>query len=214
MSSIALTGSLRLAYTYGRADIKVLSSGLILALSGHQGLSYVYGRASVIELSSDPGPAEAQAQVSARSLHGRAEVYALEISHSSLPTPVRVVNDNSDHLAEGNLFIACAFSATLPQEVDGEVRRASIRLDNVGKPLMKWVTASRGGEGAQMRILTLIPSVVAGERTSFVVFDVSMSVAVAEITNEYVSIELTDDSMIHTPGILLRHDPGISPGLF
>ena len=49
---------------------------------------------------------------------------------------------------------------------------------------------------------------------SEVVWEVTMSVGVAELTNEVVSVTLTDEPIYDQPSVLLRHDPQTSPGLF
>ena len=154
-----------------------------------------------------------RARIAARALEGADEIHALEITHPGLTAPVRIVNDTADHTVEGNTFLACSFEPQLPQEVDGQVRRASIRVDNIGRKLMEWIELSEGGKGAYMRILALIPP-GQGEVTSEISYDVTMGVVISDITHQSVTVEVAEDSLVGRPGILLRHDPGLSPGLF
>ena len=154
-----------------------------------------------------------RARIAARALEGADEIHALEITHPGLTAPVRIVNDTADHTVEGHTFLACSFEPQLPQEVDGQVRRASIRVDNIGRKLMEWIELSEGGKGAYMRILALIPPGL-GEVTSEISYDVTMGVVISDITHQSVTVEVAEDSLVGRPGILLRHDPGLSPGLF
>ena len=41
-----------------------------------------------------------------------------------------------------------------------------------------------------------------------------MTVGVAEVTNEYVTVSLTDEPVFGRPAVIMRHDPATSPGLF
>ena len=158
----------------------------------------------------DPGYRAAR---DARSLSGRAQVFAIEAHHSGLAAPIRIVADNKEHTVAGETYIPCAFSAVPPQSVDGEVRQAHLRIDNVGEKMMTWVNVSRGGRGASVRVMSLIAA-VPGETESTIDYEFEMDVGVAEVTNEQISITLTDEPTVGRPAITLRHDPLASPGLF
>ena len=158
----------------------------------------------------DPGYRAAR---DARSLSGRAQVFAIEAHHSGLAAPIRIVADNREHIVAGETYIPCAFSAVPPQSVDGEVRQAHLRIDNVGEKMMTWVNVSRGGRGASVRVMSLIAA-VPGESESTIDYEFEMDVGVAEVTNEQISITLTDEPTVGRPAITLRHDPLVSPGLF
>ena len=158
----------------------------------------------------DPGYRAAR---DARSLSGRAQVFAIEAHHSGLAAPIRIVADNKGHTVAGETYIPCAFSAVPPQSVDGEVRQAHLRIDNVGEKMMTWVNVSLGGRGASVRVMSLIAA-VPGESESTIDYEFEMDVGVAEVTNEQISITLTDEPTVGRPAITLRHDPLASPGLF
>ncbi len=160
----------------------------------------------------DPAAA-GTARETARSLAGRDQVFALEIEHPDITEPARIVADTAEHTVEGNRYIPLAFHARVPQSREGEVRNAVLRIDNVGEELMEWVDASDGGRGASMRVLRLIPPVADGDE-SVVAWEVEMSVGVAEVTNEYVTVSLTDEPIFGRPAVIMRHDPATSPGLF
>lgn len=149
----------------------------------------------------------------ARALVGRNQLFALEIEHPAIAEPVRVVADTVEHAVEGNRYVPLAFHARVPQAKEGEIRTAVLRIDNVGRELMQWVEASQGGRDASMRVLRLIPP-AEGETGSAVAWEVEMSVGVAEVTNEYVTVSLTDEPVFGRPAVILRHDPATSPGLF
>lgn len=88
-------------------------------------------------------------------------VIALEITHEDLEVPVRVVNDTQDLVItvagdpypEAITFVACPFDITLPDDVDQQIPRARLSVDNIGRELTQWLEYSRGGKGAKVRIL-------------------------------------------------------------
>ena len=157
--------------------------------------------------------AAARARVDARALSGRRQIYALEVTHAGLTEPVRVVADTVEHTVEGNVHIPLPFHAAMPQDKEGEIRTAVLRIDNVGEELMAWVEASEGGRDATMRAMRLIPP-GDGETESTVAWEVTMSVGVTEVTNEFVTVSLTDEPVFGRPAVTVRHDPATSPGIF
>jgi len=149
----------------------------------------------------------------AKSLSGRDQVYALIIGHPSLEDPIRVVGDTVKHTVDGNEYIPLAFRAELPQEREGQIRQARLRIDNVGQELMKWVHLSDGGRGAVMTVYRLIPP-ASGETESSIDWEVTMNVGIAEVTNLEVVVTLTEEPTFDRRCVLLRHSSVLSPGLF
>ena len=133
--------------------------------------------------------------------------------HDDLTTPVRIVADNAEHVVDGETYIPCAFRAEPPQSREGEVRQAELQIDNVGEKMMKWVRASRGGRGAVIRVMSLLPA-EEGDTESVIDYEFTMDVGVARVTNDTISVTLTDEPVIGRPSVTIRHDPQTSPGLF
>lgn len=72
---------------------------------------------------------------------GEVWLVLLTISHSSLPAPIRVVNNNEDITSRGNLYQAFPFEIILPGEDPDGVTKALLRFDNVERTA---ITAIRG----------------------------------------------------------------------
>lgn len=159
-----------------------------------------------------PTPQQRKA-VEPRSLSGADQVYALEISHRALTTPIRIVADTQEHTVGSDTYIPLAFRVELPQDKQGEIREARLQVDNVGRELMKWVELSDGGRGAVMRVMRLIQP-EGTESVSVIDYQVVMDCGVAEVTNEYVNITLTTEPVFNRPSVLIKHDSARSPGLF
>ena len=154
-----------------------------------------------------------RAILDARALTGVDQIYALEISHSALSQSIKIVGDIIEHEIESNTYLPLMFQAEIPQSKEGEIRQATIRIDNIGYELMQWVNDTQGGRDAVIRAMMVVPP-EGTETQSAIIWEVTMNCGVTEITNEYVIVTLTDEPVFDRPSVLLRHDPSISPGLF
>lgn len=151
----------------------------------------------------------AGARRSMNATSGEAPLGLLEIDHPDLAAPVRVVNDNQNLTHQGNLFVAIDFAVSLPNDMEKQVPRAEIGMDNVGRELTQWLEASGGGEGAQVRIIQVMrddPDVVEWETTT----DLSN----VEMDWARINGVLGYEDLLNRPGVLLRYDPQTAPGIF
>ena len=155
---------------------------------------------------------EVVATAGLRSLHGDAPVFAMEIQHSSLTSPVRIVADNRQHRIGGDIYLPLAFRAQPPSFVEGEIPRATIEVDNVGRELMQWIEASNGGRGATMRIMMVQSEI--GENSNIIWELPALAIGVTDITPEKVTINLVYRSGRRRPGIKWAFNRETAPGLF
>jgi len=133
----------------------------------------------------------------------------LEINHSSLPQPIRVVNDNQDVTHLANVYTALAFSVTLPDEQETGLPRAQISIDNIGRELTQWLDISGGGQGATarfMHVLRSAPDIVEWEST-LELFNVVQAATVITGTLGYLDV-------LNLPAVALTYTPQRFPGLF
>lgn len=77
---------------------------------------------------------------------------ALEISHPDLEEPLRIINDNCDLIIGGETFIAFAFELNFFDDVENELTKGSIKVQNIGRELVKWVEKSLGAKDAIVKI--------------------------------------------------------------
>lgn len=63
----------------------------------------------------------------------------LDINHSSLANPIRVVNNNQNIVYNGNTYLASSFRFTPPAQEEGELRRATLSISNVDRSLITLV---------------------------------------------------------------------------
>lgn len=84
-----------------------------------------------------------------------AEVFLLlvTITHATLPTPIRVVNDMQDCVSRGNTFTALPFGFVLPGEREDQIPASRLWVDNVDREI---VQAVRNATGAAPQVLAEI----------------------------------------------------------
>ena len=152
-------------------------------------------------------------RINAFGLHGHTPLTCIEIYHPDIPENIRVVNDSDDLYIGVDRYLRAAFSATIPQDKEGELPRGELHIDNVGRAMVEWIELSQGGRGAKISIREVfIP--VATNRIAEVSWEITgLDVGRIRMTNERVTVELTDNRSAKAPAVKLRHDVIESPGL-
>ena len=210
---IILAGSADLGNPTASAELTVENVQRII-LAGSADLGNPTASAELtVENFIPPATPSQRALLDARALTGVDQIYALEISHSALTESIKIVADVIEHVIESNTYLPLMFKAEIPQSKEGEIRQATIRIDNIGYELMQWVNLTQGGRDAVIRAMMIV-SPEGTETNSAVVWEVTMNCGITEITNEYVIVTLTDEPVFDRPSVLLRHDSSVSPGLF
>lgn len=133
----------------------------------------------------------------------------VEISHPVLSTPVRVINDTQDLTSNGNLFIACPFRFSMPDDFEGQIPKARIAVDNIGRDLMYWIETSGGGDGSTIRIMQIMRS-----RPDLIEWDQTFSMFNVVANMQEISAELGFENLFSTPAIKCQYRPDNSPGIF
>jgi hypothetical protein len=133
----------------------------------------------------------------------------LEITHPSLVSPIRVVNDTESIVSNGNTYIALAFQVTLPDEHEGQLPEASISIDNIGREMMQWLDTSNGGRGAMVRFIQVRRSA-----PNAIEYEISIGLRAIRATTSVVSGVLSFKDFFDKPAVYTRYDPQTAPGLF
>jgi hypothetical protein len=140
---------------------------------------------------------------------GDAPSYLLTITHPSLGAPVRLCNDTQDIVSNGNTFLSCAFRISLPDDTEGQLPRATIAIDNVGRELTQWLDASNGGRGAQIQIQQVMR-----DTPNVIEFDITCDLLNTRQTALEISGELGFQNTLALAGLPIMYRPDNTPGLF
>lgn len=142
-------------------------------------------------------------------LDGELPLVLIEITHSGLPEPVRVVGDTADITSNGHLYIAAPFRIVMPDDQEGQVPKARLAIDNVGSAIMDWVETSSGASGAQVRMMQVMRGT-----PDEIEFEITMDLTNIEATPLEVSGQLGFDDVLNTPAVQVKYRPDNTPGLF
>lgn len=140
---------------------------------------------------------------------GDAPLYLLEIEHAQLATPIRIVNDTQDIVSNGDTYTAFAFRVSLPDDIDKQLPRARLSVDNVGRELVQWLDASAGGKGATVRVMQVMR-----DAPDLIEFEITLDLLNVSQTAAEVSAELGFDDTLNLAGLPISYRPDIAPGLF
>lgn len=133
----------------------------------------------------------------------------LEINHAALPQPVRVIQDNLDLISNGVNYIACQFRCELPDDFEGQMPRAQLSIDNIGRDLMYWIETSGGGSGSTVTFRQVMRS-----RPDLVEWMITMNLYNVVATFKEVSGDLGFDNLFGRPAIACTYRPDTAPGVF
>lgn len=136
-------------------------------------------------------------------------VVLMEITHPDMPSPARVVRDTQDLVSGGNLFVATAFDFTFPEDRGGQAPRAEVVIDNVGRELMSWIEASKGGRGAEVRLMVVLRAT-----PDVIELDYQLGLVSLKVDQAKVVGELGYGNLLDLPAVAVRYDPGTAPGIF
>jgi hypothetical protein len=138
-----------------------------------------------------------------------APLILLEIAHPTLATPIRVVNDTQDLVSNGNLYVGVAFAIWLPDDIEGQMPRARLAIDNVGRELVEPIENSGGAQGATVRVMQVLRS-----QPDVIEWEATLDMRNVEMTQAQITGELGYEDILNRPAIAMRYDPASSPGLF
>ena len=91
--------------------------------------------------------------------HETGEVWLLlvEIDHPALSQPVRIVNNPTNIVSQGNTFIALPFSIHLPSD-DDHVPEIMMKIDNVDRSISTTVQSIPAGTPPTCKVLVVLAS--------------------------------------------------------
>lgn len=133
----------------------------------------------------------------------------LTITGDGLGDTIRLVSDTRDCTSRGQVYLGLPFKWKLPDEAAGEVGRAELQIDNVGRELT--AELERMPPGAEW--LGTIESVC---RATPDVVDMSFTAPMSGVQATPLSITATvgEGDLMRLPAVDVRFDPFTAPGLF
>lgn len=139
---------------------------------------------------------------------GEAWLLLLTLSHPSLPTPIRVVNNHENIESDGETFVAFTFEITLASEHEDRPPTAALRIDNVDRSIVQAVRQLQGEP-----VTATISVVMASTPGTIEVGPMSFKLRSATYDALVVQGELLLEDVLNDPSPSDRFTPGNFPGL-
>lgn len=140
---------------------------------------------------------------------GEHPLVLIEITHDSLPFPIRLVNDKCDLVSQGERYIACSFDLQLPDETDSNLPRAVLSITNIGRKLSYWVERTIGAMAAQIRIILVLRSSPDDQEWDICTDLINLSMNISTI-----DIQLGFDDLLNRVAVPVVYNTEKAPGLF
>ena len=138
-----------------------------------------------------------------------APLLLLEIDHSALASPVRVVNDTQDITSNGDIYVGLPFRCELPDDFEAQLPRARLAIDNIGRELMVWIETSQGGAGSTCRFMQVMRS-----RPDTIEWEITMALSNVKCTVMEVSADLGFENLFSRMACQFTYRPDTAPGIF
>lgn len=133
----------------------------------------------------------------------------LEITHSFLDNPLRLVNDINPIISNGNEFIPMPFEVQRQSDIQGELPQVVLRVANVGREMVRWVDSSGGGKDAEIKVMLLRRSTPNTVEESLV-----LGINSVKITTEMVEFNLIVQNNLAKRAMRYTYNKKLAPSLF
>ena len=138
---------------------------------------------------------------------GEVWLVLLTISHSTLATPIRVVNNNEDITSRGNIYQAFPFEIVLPGQDPDSIPKATLRFDNVDR------TAIATIRGVEAPPSVTIEVILASQPDTVEISFPNLALRNVKYDASVIEGELLFENLFSEP-ITLTMTPSRFPGLF
>ncbi len=136
-------------------------------------------------------------------------IVLLEIDHPLISDTIRLVRDNKSVVSNGETYNAMAFDFKRQSDVQGEVPKVTLQIQNVGRSLVKWIDQSGGGKDAEITALLIRRS-----SPDLVEERIKLQVERITINSTLVVLNLVVQNNLIRRGIKYIYNIQRAPGLF
>lgn len=138
----------------------------------------------------------------------------LKIEHA-LAEPLRLINDTQDLLSNGEKYIAVAFRTTWVDDVEGQLPKSTLQIDNTSNILSRLFEQTAGMRGMKVTMMEVLRS-----SPDFIERQIKLDVNTVSMNTEVVQLGLGFEDTLNKAGIpatyrMPRDDYSLGfPGLF
>lgn len=132
----------------------------------------------------------------------------ITLTHDSLVTPIRLVNNSENIISRGETFQAFPVRIRLPVDDGESIREVKMEFDNVSLQLMDLVRTATSNIRVKIEmVLASIPDAVQIDLDELALGNISYN-------SQRISASLLMDGLLNTELTSERYTPSVYPGLF
>lgn len=139
---------------------------------------------------------------------GEALLVLLELSHPTLATPIRAVNNHAAVTSNGDEYLAYPFEATLAGEEEDKAPAARIRIDNVDRSIVRAIREITGEP-----LTAKLSVILASSPDAIEVGPLAFKIRTVDYDAQAVEGDLTLEDVLNEPCPAHRFTPADFPGL-
>lgn len=138
----------------------------------------------------------------------------LKIEHA-LATPLRLINDAQDLVSNGERYIAVGFRPIWVDDIEGQLSKATLQIDNTSNMLSRLFEQTAGMRGMKVTMMEILRS-----RPDVIERQIQLDVNTVSMTTEAVQLGLGFDDTLNKAAVPQTYRPPLVtgargyPGLF
>ena len=136
-------------------------------------------------------------------------VILLEITNVILSGTIRVARAAKDIRSNGNDYPACWFECSLPDDLQEQLPRAKLEIDNVGRSLTRWLEQLQGAPETKVRFILVQES-----NPDFIEWDIVMDLMNLTVNRKKITGNLGFNDTLNQRCVNVLYRPNNAPGLF
>lgn len=133
----------------------------------------------------------------------------LQIDRDDLVSPIRLVNDSTDLVHQGNTYTGLPFDINLPDDPEQGMPQAQLSIMNVGRELTVWI---ENADWTQETTATLTQ--VMRSNPNVAEWSITMVMSDIRMTSQFITAKLGFEDILGTAAVTMRYTPTVAPGLY
>lgn len=136
-------------------------------------------------------------------------IILIEITHPMISETIRIVQDNKSVVSNGFTYNAMAFKIDRQSDVQGELPKVTLTVQNVGRSLVKWIDMSSGGKNAEVTA-----KIIRRSDPNIVEESIVLGIERTTVTTMSIVFSLVVYNNLVRRGIKYIYNNKTAPGLF
>lgn len=133
----------------------------------------------------------------------------LEIENELLSTPIRVARSSNDIRSNGNDYPACWFETTIPDDLQEQLPRAKLAVDNIGRSMTRWLEQLQGAPKTTVNFILVQES-----NPDFVEWNMVMDLMNFTVNRKQITGNLGFNDNTNQKAVAQEYNPRTANGIF